>query len=122
VTTTPGPGTEEPARQPAPLLDRDAEREDLWARGRTYATATWSLPLFLVLVPVVVVPLVAAASGPLDVAARVAVVLLLLGAAAALVRRRGHGVLRGLAVGLLVAVAVLGLAIPVGMLARAVVG
>ncbi|HEX6918456.1 MAG TPA: hypothetical protein VF140_10270 [Phycicoccus sp.] len=120
MTTTPHGAAGDPAGPPGPLLDRDAEREDLWARGRTYATATWTLPLFLVLVPVVVVPLVASATGPLDLAVRVAVLVLLLGAAAALVRRRGHGVVRGLAAGLLVAVAVLGLAIPIGMLVRTV--
>ncbi|HET7761190.1 MAG TPA: hypothetical protein VFL46_02450 [Phycicoccus sp.] len=120
MTTTPPGATGDPAGPPGPLLDRDAAREDLWARGRTYATATWTLPLFLVLVPVVVVPVVVSGAGPVDVGARVAVLVLLLGAAAALVRRRGHGVVRGLAAGLLVAVAVLGLAIPIGMLVRTV--
>ncbi len=113
-----GPATPRGPQRPA---DRVRTREDLWLRGRTYATATWSLPAFIVLVPGVVVPLVAGGEGVLWVTLRVAAVLLLLIASALLARRRGHGVVRGLAVGLLVATAVLGVAIPLGMLVRAVI-
>lgn len=114
-------GPQEPRSAPAPGADRDTAREDLWDRARTYAAATWSLPAFLVIVPALVVPLVAGGQSAWSVAARVAVVALLLGATVALVRRRGHGVVRGLAAGMLAAVAVLVVAIPLGMLVRQVV-
>ena len=104
-----------------PPLDRLEQREDLWARGRTYAAATWSVPVFAVLVPGVFVPLVAGGGGSVVwITARVAVVVLLLVASAFLVRRRHHGVVRGLAAGMLVATAMLLVAIPLGMLVRTV--
>jgi hypothetical protein len=124
VTSTPEgpdrPGDPAAGDPPRPPLARMEVRENLWARGRTYATATWTLPLFMVVVPGVVVPLVAGGAGPVSLGARVAVVVLLLVASAFVVRRRDHGVVRGLAVGMLVATAVLAVAIPAGMLVRAV--
>ncbi len=101
-------------------LERLDPREDLWRRGRTYATATWTVPLFMVLVPGVVVPLVGGGGSVVSLVARIAVVLLLFVASVSVVRRRPHGVVRGLAAGMLVATAVLALAIPAGMLVREV--
>ncbi len=117
-----GPDAPDAASRPAPrpVLENDARRADLWARGRTWATATWSIPVFVVLLPAVVVPLVGGGSSVASVLARVAVVLLLLVSSAALLRRRGDGVVRGLALGLLVTTGVLAVAVPLGMLVRAV--